>query len=576
VSVDPRSAAHVLARIAAYLELHGENKFKARAYDTAAKALRGFPSDDLAGALESGELAGVRGLGPATLAVVRDLVEHGQSRYLEQLRQTTPEGLLELLEVPGLTPAKIHAIHEQIGVETIDELEEAARDGRLAKMPRYGKKTSDRILQGIASYRSRGNQRLYYQARAEGERMRAMIEAHPDVVRTTIAGPLRRHCETVGNLDVVAACRRDPAAVADSFTRIGGVKQATGKGSSVEITFIDGTTLRLHCALERDFGLALVAATGVTEHVGGVLTRLMERGYAVGSAGLERDGAAVPTPDERTVYDLAGLQFVDPALRENLGEIEAAARRALPTLVTDGDLRGVLHCHTMYSDGRQTVADMAKGAAARGWKYIGISDHSQAAFYAGGLSEAQLETQIEEIDEYNAAAPECRVLKGIEADILADGRLDYSPELLDRLDFVIGSIHARFSMDGPAMTKRVLRALDEPHLTILAHPTGRLLLSRDPYALDVEAMLEKAAERKVAVEINADPHRMDLDWRYLLRARELGVTIAIGPDAHSVNQLDYVFGGVGMARKGWLEPKDILNARDADDVIAFARARRTA
>jgi DNA polymerase (family X) len=575
VSIDPRSAAHVLARIAAYLELHGENKFKARAYETAAKALRGFASDDLAGPLESGELAAVRGLGPATLAVVRDLVEHGQSRYLEQLRQTTPEGLLDMLDVPGLTPAKIHAIHEALGVETIDELEEAARDGRLAKLPRYGKKTADRVLHGIAMRRARGHQRLYYQARYEGERLRAMVEAHPDVSRAVVAGPLRRHCETVGNLDVVAACRREPAEVAASFTRIGGVKEAKGGGSSVEILFVDGVMLRLHCALERDFGLALLAATGSSEHVGAVVARLIERGYAIGGFGLEKNGAPVPTPDEHGLYGLAGLRYVDPAMRENFGEIEAASRNALPTLVADKDLRGVLHCHTLYSDGRATVADMAKGASARGWKYIGISDHSQAAFYAGGLTEAQLNAQIEEIDEYNAAEPRCRVLKGIEADILADGRLDYSPELLDRLDFVIGSIHARFSMDGPAMTKRVLRALDEPHLTILAHPTGRLLLSRDPYALDVDAMLEKAAERKVAVEINADPHRMDLDWRYLHRARQLGVTIAIGPDAHSVNQLDYVFGGVGMARKGGLEPKDILNTRDADSIIAFARARRT-
>ena len=571
---DPRSAAHVLARIAAYLELHGENKFKARAYDTAAKALRGFPND-LAGALESGELAAVRGLGPATLAVVRDLVEHGQSRYLEQLRQTTPEGLLELLDVPGLTPAKIHAIHEALGIESVEELEEAARDGRLAKLPRYGKKTADRILAGIASMRARGNQRLYYQARYEGKRMRAMIEAHPDVARAVIAGPLRRHCETVGNLDVVAACRRAPAEVAASFTRIGGVKSVRGGGSSVEILFIDGVTLRLHCALERDFGLALLAATGVTEHVGAVVSRLMERGFTLGGSGLEKGGKPVTTPDERTVYELAGLQYVDPAMRENTGEIDLAARHALPRLVTDDDLQGVLHCHTMYSDGRQTVADMAAGAAARGWKYLGISDHSKAAFYAGGLSEQQLETQIAEIDEYNARDPAVRVLKGIEADILADGKLDYSPELLGRLDFVIGSIHARFSMNGEAMTNRVLRALDEPHLTILAHPTGRLLLSRDPYALDVDAMLEKAAANKVAVEINADPHRMDLDWRYLQRARELGVTIAIGPDAHSVNQLDYVFGGVGMARKGWLEPKDILNTRDADAVIAFAQARHS-
>lgn len=575
MSIDPRSAAHVLATIAEYLELHGENKFKARAYETAAKALREFPSEDLPGALERGELAQVRGLGQSTLSIVRDLIENGQSRYLEQLRQATPEGLLEMLEVPGLTPAKIRTVHEGLGVETIDQLEEAARDGRLARLPRWGQKTADRILSGIAMRRSRGNQRLYHQARVEGERLRAMIDAHPDVVRATIAGPLRRHCETVGNLDVVASCRRSPAEVAGSFTRLGGVKSVTGTGSSVEITFVDGVTLRLHCALERDYGFSLFVATGSTEHVGEVVRHLLGRGLGLGSAGLERGGAHVPVPDEQTLYELAGLQYVDPALREGMGEIASAERGSLPALVCDADLRGVLHCHTRYSDGRQTIAEMAAGARARGWQYIGISDHSQAAAYAGGLSEADLAAQLKEIDTYNATAPEVRVLKGIEADILADGRLDYSPELLGRLDFVIGSIHARFSMDGATMTSRVLRALDDPHLTILGHPTGRLLLSRHPYPLDVEAMLQRAAERKVAVEINADPKRMDLDWRYLRRARELGVTIVIGPDAHSVKQLDYVFGGVGMARKGGLEAKDILNTRDADDVLAFARARHS-
>jgi DNA polymerase (family 10) len=231
----------------------------------------------------------------------------------------------------------------------------------------------------------------------------------------------------------------------------------------------------------------------------------------------------------------------------------------------------------VYSDGKATIQEMAQGAEARGWSYLGISDHSKAAFYAGGLSEEQLFAQMEEIDELNASGrSRVRVLKGIEADILADGRLDYSADILDRLDFVIGSIHSRFSMTGDAMTERVLRALDEPYLTILAHPTGRLLLSREPYALDVEAVLEKAVERRVAVEINADPHRLDLDWRHCIRARELGVTIAIGPDAHSVRSLDYIVFGISMARKGWLEPSDILNTRSADDVVAFARARRSA
>src|ERR1041385_5927383 len=572
---DPRPAALTLAQIAAYLELHGENRFKAKAYDAAARAIRGVNTDDLSAPLESGELAAVRGLGPATLAVVRDLVENGQSRYLEQLRATTPEGLLEMLDVPGLTPAKIHQIHEGLGVQTLEQLEEAARDGRLAALPRYGPKTAAKILSGIAVMRARGSQRLYHVAKAEGERLVAGVEAHPGVIRAQCGGPLRRHCETGGNLDVVAACSEDPRAVAASFTRIGGVKRAEGTGASVEILFVDGISLRLHCALERDFGLALLAGTGNVDHVAGVMARLVERGYSIGSAGLERNGKPVPTPDERTVYALADLDWIDPAMREGFGEIELAARHALPALLRDEDLRGVLHCHTVYSDGRASVAEMAAGAGARGWSYIGISDHSKAAFYAGGLSEARLEAQIEEIDELNTSgATNVRVLKGIEADILADGRLDYDAALLDRRDFVIGSIHGRFSMKREAMTARVLTAMDDPHLTILAHPTGRLLLSREPYGLDIEAVLEKAAARGVAIEINADPHRLDLDWRHCMRARELGVRIAIGPDAHSLRRLDYVFAGGGLARKAWLPPADILNTGDADEVMAFARARR--
>jgi DNA polymerase (family X) len=353
------------------------------------------------------------------------------------------------------------------------------------------------------------------------------------------------------------------------------VKQTKGTGTSVEILFVDGVTLRLHCALERDFGFALVVATGSIEHVAALAQRLLERGFSVGQCGLEKNGKPVPTPDEETVYRSANLQFVDPAMREGRGEVEAATRYELPRLVTDGDIRGVLHCHTVYSDGKSSIAEMARGVDARGWSYLGISDHSKAAFYAGGLSETQLLSQMDEIDDFNASGvSKVRVLKGIEADILADGELDYSPSLLDRLDFVIGSIHSRFSMTAEAMTARVLRALDHPQLTILAHPTGRLLLSREPYALDIEAMLEKAADRGVAVEINADPHRLDLDWRHCIRARELGVRIAIGPDAHSVNNLDYLSMGVSMARKGWLEATDILNTGTADDVVAFARARR--
>ena len=247
----------------------------------------------------------------------------------------------------------------------------------------------------------------------------------------------------------------------------------------------------------------------------------------------------------------------------------------MPRLVDTADIRGALHCHSEYSDGKSTIADIGDAARAKGWSYVGISDHSQAAFYASGMTRERVLDQHDEIDAYNASHTDVRILKGIEADILADGRLDYDEELLGRFDYVIASIHSRFKMDGAAITDRVLRAMDDPHMTILAHPTGRLLLSREPYALDVEAVLQKAAAVGVAVELNCDPHRMDLDWRYLKRARDLGVTVEIGPDAHSARSLEWTDLGVSMARKGWLRREDILNARETDDVLAFARKRRT-
>jgi DNA polymerase (family 10) len=321
--------------------------------------------------------------------------------------------------------------------------------------------------------------------------------------------------------------------------------------------------------------VALWRATGSSAHVEEMSVLARQKGFEIDGNTLRRKGGkAVPLADEVAFFKALGLPVIPPEMREGMGEIEVAARGELPNLVTYDDLRGVLHCHTEYSDGTSTIEEMAKAAQKRGWSYIGISDHSESAFYAGGLKRDKLLRQQDEIDALNAKLKGFRILKGIEADILADGRLDYDAEVLDRMDFVIGSIHSRFSMDGDAMTKRVLAALDDPHLTILAHPTGRLLLSREPYAIDIEAVLEKAVAVGVAVELNADPHRLDLDWRYCRRAKELGVTIEIGPDAHSPASVDNVHFGIGMARKAWLEGSEILNTRSAEDVIAFAQRRR--
>jgi DNA polymerase (family 10) len=577
--MDSRTAAHVLSQIGALLEAKGEQRFKARAYAGAARALVALDTDDLLPLLNSGELIETPGIGPATLSVIRELVETGESSYLSRLREGMPQGLLDLMRVPGLGVAKIQVIHEALGVETVDDLERVAQNGQLAALPRFGKKTAERILKGIEISRRNSHLERFPAAAVEAHVMLANVVKHPDVKHADVAGSIRRHNEVVADIDIVAECSGDPEEVAESFARAPGVSKAsTGEEpGAVSIRFVDGTQLDMYCASTADYPMALWRATGSSAHVEQLAVAAEKKGFLIkGNWLVKKDGKRVPIPSEDALFAALGLGPIPPEMREGMGEIEAAARRELPELVTFDDIRGVLHCHTDYSDGTATIEEMANAAKDRGWTYLGISDHSESAFYAGGLKRDKLARQLEEIDRLNSRMKDFRILKGIEADILADGRLDYDAETLDRFDYVIGSIHSRFSMDGDAMTKRVLAAMDDPHLTILAHPTGRLLLSREPYAINIEAVLEKAAKAGVAVELNADPHRLDLDWRYCRQAKELGVTIEIGPDAHSTAGLDNVHFGIGMARKAWLEAGEILNARSAEDVVAFAQKRLAA
>ncbi|HUF25804.1 MAG TPA: DNA polymerase/3'-5' exonuclease PolX [Gemmatimonadaceae bacterium] len=574
--MDTRSTAHTLHLIAELLELQGENRFKASAYRTAARAVAALDLDDLGPLLRSGELERTAGVGPATIAVIRDLETTGESRLFEQLRESTPEGLLEMMRVPGLGTAKIQAIHERLGVETLHELEEAARNGRLARLPRFGPKTAEKILKGIAFLRETGALVLYPHALAEGRRLLGAVRAHPDVAAAELAGSLRRHREIVRDLDIVAACRAAPEQVAASFAHSPGVRAVVGGGGrSLQIRYVDGTLLDLHCVTPDEFAVALWRATGNDDHVRLTGEQLAARGLTIsGDRLLDRVGARVPVADEPALYALAGLAWVPPELREGRGEIAAAGKDALPMLVEPGHIRGVLHCHSQYSDGASTITEMVAAAKRHGWSYLGVSDHSQSAFYAGGLTREGIDAQHEEIERLNAEMGDFRLLKGIEADILPCGRVDYDGVTLDRFDYVIASIHSRFGMDETQMTDRVLKALDDPHLTVLGHPTGRLLLTREPYAIDMEAVLDKAAEHGVAVELNADPHRLDLDWRMLRRAKEKGVMVEIGPDAHSTQGLENMDIGVGIARKGWIEPGDVLNALPVEDVLAHARRRR--
>jgi DNA polymerase (family 10) len=572
--MDKKGVADVLEQIAAFLELRGENPFRIRAFRTAARAIAAF-TGDLRQGLEDGSLAAAKGVGPATLQIAAELINTGRAGILEELREQIPPGLVEMLAISGLGVAKIRQIHDVLGIDSLPDLEAAAMDGRLAKLPRFGQKTSENILKSIAFLRQASTFRLSHHAAEEAEGLRSALARLPGVIAAIVAGDVRRRSEVVRDLVLVLVAEVSPAELFKRLSQLPGVHEFAGQDERrLTLRFAGGGSAQIVVTTPVNVGAVLVQATGSERHLAELASHASARGFSLTGAALWHGSEFVPAPDEERLYGALGLPFLPPELREGQGEVAAAARGELPRLLELGDLRGFLHCHTNYSDGSNSVEDLALACRAAGYQYIGITDHSQAAAYAGGLKSEDLLRQADEIDEVNGRLEGIRVLKGVEADILADGRVDFEEQVLARLDFVIASIHSRFNMSSPEMTARMLAAMDNPYLTIIGHPTGRLLLSRDPYGIDLDAVVEKAAANGVALEINADPHRLDLDWRVLRRARAGGAMISIGADAHSLPGIGNVEFGVGMARKGWLGPDDILNARSVEDFTAYARRRR--
>jgi DNA polymerase (family X) len=566
--------AQILDEMGTLLEVRGENPFRCRAYHNAALALKGLPAD-LAEMITDGSLAAVPGIGETILAKVVQLVTTGQLPAYEELRRQTPPGLVALLRVPGLGPKKIKTLHEALSIESLADLRAAAEAGRIARVKGFGAATEARILQGIAFLEAAGDRILQSTARRLVVPWLEALRGHPGVVRVEAAGSLRRQAETIGDLNLVFGAA-DPAAVLEHLVRRPPVARVLEHGTGqASILLADGVRCRLRGVADAQFPFALLEVTGSRAHVLALRRRAEARGLTLGATGLEGPDGPVRCATEAEVYAALGLHAIPPELREDAGEIERAAAGPLPALVRRADLAGTFHCHTTWSDGAATLAEMAEAARVRGLRYLGIADHSRSAGYAGGLSVDRVRRQWAEIDALNAQlGGAVRLLKGVECDILADGALDFPDEVLAGFDYVVASVHSGFALPRDAMTGRVVRAVSHPLVTMLGHPTGRLLLARAGYELDLEAVLAAAAAAGTMIEINANPHRLDLDSAGCRRARALGIPLVINPDAHATTGLDDLDYGVGVARRAGLGPGDVFNAAPPDQVLRALAARR--
>ena len=572
--MDKRAIADILENIGTLLELKGENVFKTRAYQNGARAVMAL-DEDLVVLVAEGRLKTVKGIGAALSDKITELVTTGRLEYYEKLRAEFPAGFQELLKIPGLGPKKAMAVMTELQIASLDELEAAARGGQLAGLPGFGAKTEQKILEGIEHVRKHAGRFTADVAQSEAEQLIAAIRGLEGVKRVSLAGSLRRRGETVKDIDIVVATD-DPAPIMEAFTGAPNVVAVTGHGetkSSVRLS--SGMAADLRCVNDESFPFALLYFTGSKAHNVALRGRALKQGHSLNEYGLERtDKPNVMTrcADEAAIYRALGLRYIEPELREDTGEIEAAEAGTLPTLIEPGDIRGLLHQHTDWSDGSDTLDDMVRAALGHGLAYFGITDHSQSAGYARGLSPERVRQQHAAIEAAQATyAAKLRLFKGTESDILPDGRLDFDDATLETFDYVVASVHSAFNLSEKDQTERIVRAVSHPKVRILGHPTGRLLLVRDPYAVNLSAVFAACAAHDVAVEINANPHRLDLDWREIRRAKAAGCRFTINPDAHSIRGLDDVGFGVGIARKGWLTKDDVINSFTTDRIERFLR-----
>ncbi len=572
--MDKKDIIEVLERIGTMMEIKGENPFKIRAYFSGARTLQTM-EEDLGTVIEEGRLGEVPGIGKALTEKIETLFATGELEFYDKLLASVPPGLLDLLDVPGLGGKKIKALHEQLDVDSIESLTEACNEGKVAQLKGFGEKTQEKILSGIKNREAYAARHLWWQARKVADRILPGLQDLPQVERVEAAGSLRRGMETVGDLDFLVASS-DPAPIMDWFTSMEGIAEVTAHGDTKSsIRLEDGMQADLRVVPGEQFFFALHHFTGSKDHNVRMRQKALSLGLSLSEWGLrpeeEKDSSRKAGPveahSEEDIFKALGLQYVPPALREGMGEVEAAERNELPELLEYSDLKGCFHNHTTASDGRNSLDEMTAEADARGWEYLGIADHSKSSFQANGLDEERLAKQVAAIRELNESGKyRCHVFAGSEVDVLSGGKLDFEDSVLDSLDYVVASVHNGLTQDEETMTARIITALEHPKVTMFGHLSARLLLRREPSRMNVAKIIDAAIANGKILELNANPMRLDMDWRHWRRAAEKGLLCCINPDAHALHQFDYQLAGVHAARKGWLTAANVLNTRTLPEI----------
>ena len=579
--------AGVLEKIATLLELKNENPFKIRAYTNAARAIETF-GGNIANFQDEEALAKIPGIGKSIAEKIKELAATGSLKYFEELSAEFPPGIMELFSLSGLGAKKIKGLYDQLGISSIEQLQKACEDGRVAELPGFGQTTQQKLCDAIAKRASHAGSFQLGQVAAEAETLRSDLAAHSDALQVDIAGSYRRRKEILHDLDLLVATK-NPAAIMQFFVSHPLVESTIAHGptkSSVRLR--SGVQCDLRVVSTAEYPFALAYFTGNKEHNIELRSRALQRGWTLNEYRLaqvpvdpkakkKRPVKKIPNVhDEAELYRAVDLDFIAPELRENWGEFEAAEKHSLPKLIEKENLRGTFHCHTTASDGHNSIEEMAAAAQELGLEYLGIADHSRSSIQAHGIDEPKLRFQIATIRKLNKKLHGFRVFAGIECDILRDGSLDFPDNVLAQLDYVIVSVHSVFNLSETEMTQRVIRAMENPLVTMLAHPTGRLLLKREPYQIDIPAILDAAARTGTWIELNSAPKRLDLDWRWWPLAKQKGVKCVINPDAHRTERLQDLWFGIGIARKGWLTKDDVVNCLPLGEMEPALRVKRNA